>query len=127
MTSFFLLALLSIITSYSMAILLVEKVEDYPIVYIVNFLKWVVRVFTPKDSRFMGVFDCTVCMSFWTALFADICICLIALAHGQFYWFWPLSGFCAAGITWTIIQYLNAIDTEGSEFERIIEESTDDE
>jgi hypothetical protein len=31
---------------------------------------------------------------------------------GSFYFLWPLSGFITVGLTWTIIEYLNAIDKD---------------
>lgn len=95
---------LSILLAFGIAVLLVEKGGEWPVKLIRIFLQWLVHKVSWKLSQ---VFYCTVCTSFWAALVADI---ILLFFSGFTYFFWPFSGFIAAGFTWFIIEYLNAID-----------------
>lgn len=100
----------SVVLGLGMAILLVEKGNDWPIkpvrIRIQAFLHDYI------SYKFAQVLFCTTCTSFWTTLISDIILCCIGLLFGVPYFFWPFSGFITAGISWIIIEYLNAIDKE---------------
>lgn len=106
MIEFFICLIISIMLGFGMAILLVEKGKDFPIKKYRIFLQILLRKIHYKAPQ---VCYCTTCSVFWTTLVADIVLCIIS---GGTYFFWPFSGFIAAGIMWTIIEYLNAIDKE---------------
>lgn len=95
--------ILSVIFGYSLAVLLVEKGDDWPISLITKPLKW---IFGKINSKLPGVLECTVCASFWASLIGDIVLKL--WITGQF--LWPFTGIIALGFTWTLIEFLNAID-----------------
>lgn len=104
MITFLIYLLISVIVGYGLAVALVEKGNDFPIrtwrirlQYLLSFIHW----------KMPQMLYCTTCTSFWTTLIIDIILCIIS---GGAYFFWPLSGFAALGITWTIIEFLNAID-----------------
>ena len=102
---FFIYLIISLLISYGMAILLVEKGNKYPIRRYKLLLKlWLHDNIHWKFCQFL---ECTTCCSFWATLFSDIIICILACSYGQFYFFWPFSGIICAGITWTIIEWLN--------------------
>ncbi|MFW6008449.1 MAG: hypothetical protein ACOCP8_04195 [archaeon] len=90
--------------------MVVEKGKDYPIrkprILFKRFLhKYISR-------KFSKVLDCSTCLSFWTTLIIDIILFIITYyLLGTFYFFWPFSGFATAGITWTIIEILNILDS----------------
>jgi hypothetical protein len=91
-----------------MSILFVEKGKDFPIrKYRVLLQKFIHNNIGKKWAK---VLTCTTCVSFWTTLVADIIVCIVALCFGVPYFFWPFSGIITAGIMWTIMEYLNAID-----------------
>jgi len=111
MINFLICLIISIFLSFGMALLLTEKGKEWPIkpwrikiqTFIHDYIHW----------KFSQVFYCTVCISFWCALLSDIILCMILyINNSEFYFFWPFSGFIVAGITWFIIEYLNAIDKE---------------
>lgn len=83
---------------------MVEKGDDGPVSIIVRPLRSLLSRIHPK---FGDLFDCTVCMSFWTALIVDFSLFIIT---GGLYFLWPLTGFAAAGLVWLVIQFLNALD-----------------
>jgi len=94
--------------SFGLSIAIVEKGNDFPIKY------WKIRL-----QKILGLIHwklpqmllCTTCTSFWATLISDIVLFLLNFfIMGQFYWFWPFSGFITLGITWFIIEFLNAID-----------------
>lgn len=97
--------------AFGMAIALVEKGNDYPVRPWRIGLQLVLRkLFGRKWSR---VVKCTVCASMWTALVADCVLCLVNLIlFGTFYFFWPFTGLITLGVTFVIIEFLNAIDKE---------------
>jgi hypothetical protein len=95
--------LASILFGYSLAVLLVEKGENWPISIIVNPLKFVLSFINQKISK---VFDCTVCMSFWACLIGEISLYLFIT--GMFYW--PFTGILCLGFTWTVIEFMNILD-----------------
>ena len=98
--------LLSACLSYSMAITIVEKGRDWPIrKFKVLLGRWLNRHVCLKAHR---VVNCASCASFWLAAISDIVVGVIRLtATGKFYFLWPLSGFIAVGLTYTIIEFMN--------------------
>lgn len=100
--AFFIVAVLA---GYGMAVALVEKRKQWPIRK-VNVL---LRIYLGKIHRpLRGMLKCTVCCSMWTTLFADLGM----MCYSKFTYIplWPLSGFIALGLTWTVIELMNAID-----------------
>ena len=110
MIIFFICLLISIMTSCGMAVVAVEKGSDYPVkkprVLLKKFLH------DHISWKFCQVLDCTTCTSFWTTFLSDMVVGIIACLHGEFYFFWPFSGFIACGFTWFIIELLNAFDSK---------------
>jgi hypothetical protein len=95
--------IISLLSSFGLAVAVVEKGKEWPLRKPLFFIRrWIYRYIS---KQFEQVFDCTVCMSFWTALIVDSILYFI---FG--YFLWPLSGFVALGFTWFAIQILNAID-----------------
>jgi len=111
---FFLICLfISVFTSYGMAIALVEKGKDFPIRRYRILLQKLIHDYIGK--KWARVLLCSSCSSFWISLFVDICLCIFMfLIFGQFYFFWPFSGFITIGLTWTIIEFLNGIDKDSN-------------
>lgn len=110
MVNFIICLLISVMVSYGMAILLVEKGKDFPVRrYRVILQKFIHDYIGWKWAR---VLWCTTCTSFWTTLITDLVVCVVAGLHGVSYFFWPFSGIVTAGIMWFIMEYLNAIDKE---------------
>ena len=99
----------SVLLSFGFAIALVEKGDEYPIKKLRDFLKKILEKYISKE--FSEVLNCSTCTSFWTSLLSDLILMVISIVFfGTFYFFWPLSGFITMGITWFIIELLNAID-----------------
>lgn len=98
------LFVISLISAVGMAVLLVEKRDDWPVYLFTRPLKKCLTFVHPKLG---DMFDCTVCVSFWTSLLSDFSIFLVT--HGT-YFLWPLTGFATIGFVWFIIQFLDAID-----------------
>jgi len=109
MINFLICFVISILCSFGMAILIVEKGQDYPIdKFTILFRKVLKKCISEKFSE---VLNCTTCISVWTTLFTDIVIFLLAFfIFNSFYFFWPLSGFATAGIMWFVMEFLNSID-----------------
>lgn len=103
------LFIIALLSAFGLAVLLVEKGDDWPISIVAGPLRSLLTRIYPKLGDLL---DCTVCMSFWTALIADISLFLIT---GGAYFLWPLTGFAAAGLVWLVIQFLNALDSNGDE------------
>lgn len=113
MIDFFICLILSVLTSYGVAIVLVEKGQDFPIRKPRLILKRFIHKYISR--KLSKVLDCSTCSSFWITGFVDCILCVFMfLVFGQFYFFWPLSGFIAVGFTFTIIEFLNAIDKESN-------------
>ena len=93
----------SLISAIGLAILLVEKSEDWPVSVFVSVIKQILSLFHKKlpDMLF-----CTICTTFWTALLSDLFL-LIIIGN---YFLWPLTGFAAAGCVWAIYQLLNSLE-----------------
>jgi len=106
MINFLICLLISVFLSYGMAILLVEKGKDFPIKKYRVILQLLLRKIHYKAPQMLY---CTTCTSFWVTLIADIVLCIIS---GGTYFFWPFSGIITAGIMWTMIEYLDAIDKD---------------
>ena len=112
MVSFLICLIMSILLSFGMSIALVEKGNDFPIrAWRVRLQLLLRKIINRKFSR---VVKCTVCSSFWVSLISDTVLSIICFfITGTFYFFWPFSGFVVLGITWTIIEFLNALDSKG--------------
>jgi hypothetical protein len=93
--------LISIIGAYCTAVLFVEKRNDYPIKKIHRFIRR--KMICVFGGNFARMIYCSICTSFWMALLWDIA--LLFCSH-MTYWAWPGSGLIAAGLTWTIYQFL---------------------
>lgn len=109
MIEFFICLMISVMTGFGMAILLVEKGKEWPIRPWRIRLQLILRKIHWKLARLPL---CTTCSSFYLTLIGDVVICIVAHLCGVGYFFWPLSGFITCGITWTIIEFLNGIDKE---------------
>lgn len=95
---------ISVLAAYGAAVLLVEKGNDGPVEPIKRNLGLLVGMIHPKAYN---VFECTICLSFWTALVMDVALFFLS---EQQYFLWPISGFIASGLAWTVYEILNAID-----------------
>ncbi len=100
--------ILSMLSAFGMAVVLVEKGDQWPVSLVAKplrrFLAWAI----PSAE---GVMNCAVCLSFWTALFNDL---IIANVLNTMY-FWPFSGFATLGLTWVVYELLGAIDSRKEE------------
>jgi len=111
MINFFICVLLSVLSSFGMAIALTEKGNEFPIKkYRVILQKLIHDHIGWKWSQ---VLFCPTCSSFWLTLLTDFIIGIIVLVlFGMPYFFWPLSGFISVGFTWWMIEFLNATDSK---------------
>ena len=107
MLDFFICLIISVFTSYGMAILLVEKGQDFPIRKPRLILKRFIHKYISR--KFSKVLDCSTCSSFWISGFVD---CVLFIISGGSYFFFPFSGCICSGIMWYSIEYLNTIDKE---------------
>jgi len=89
-----------------MAIALVEKGDEWPVKGIRIRLQWLTSKIHWKLPQ---LFMCTVCCSFWTALISDLF--LFIMSGWNYLPMWPFTGFVALGFTWTMIQFMNALDS----------------
>lgn len=96
--------ILSVLSSFGLAIALTEKKREWPVRRQVLKLKYLLRFI---HRRAPEVLNCAACTSFWCALFTDN---FIAVFSGGSYFCWPLSGFMAFGLTWTVMQVLYALN-----------------
>ena len=110
MLSFVGYLIISLFLTWGFSIAIVEKGDEYPIKKFKNFLKKILKKYISEE--FSNVINCQTCVSFYLSFFADIILCIIAISTGGFYFFWPLSGFIAMGITWFLIEFLNALDSK---------------
>lgn len=111
MLSYFLIVILLAI---SLAILTMQKGNEWPIKKPRIYLQLLMRKI---HWRFPQAMYCVVCASFWFGLIADIMMAilwfilsLINSTPYTFYWFWPISGFVAAGLSWIIYEVINVLD-----------------
>lgn len=96
-------AFLSVIFGFSLAVLLVEKGDDWPVTIITTPLRW---IFGKISTKLQKVLFCTVCMSFWCSLIGDVALYFFFTKH----FMWPFTGVIALGFTWFVIDLLNALD-----------------
>lgn len=111
MLNFFICLIISVMLGFGASILLVEKGKDWPI------RPWRIRlqlVLSKIHWKLPQMLLCTTCTSFWASLMADVVIGTIAFLLGVPYFFWPFSGAITAGVTWTIIEFLNGIDKDSN-------------
>ena len=104
--------MLSVFTSAGIAISLTEKGRDWPIKrYRVILQKFIHDHIHYKAAQVMY---CAACSSFWITLFVDLLFFIVNLFLGNFYFFWPFSGFITLLFVWTIIEILNILDKDKS-------------
>lgn len=96
-------AVMSVIFGISLAVLLVEKGDAWPITIITKPLHFILSKIYSKAA---AVLECTVCCSFWCAGVGDLALYFL-FTHT---FMWPFTGVISLGVTWLIIEYLNAID-----------------
>ncbi len=99
---------LSVLFGYSLAILLVEKGDNWPVTILTKPLRF---LFSKIYNKMIGILECTVCCSFWTTLIGEIVL--------KFWitdlFLWPFTGVITLGLTWSIIEFLNSIDKSKSD------------
>jgi hypothetical protein len=96
---------LSIISSIGIALILVEKKEDFPISGIHKLLSYLIE--KTLGLKWALMLHCTVCTSFWASLLVEISLYFITDRN---HFLWPLTGFATAGIAYLIIDVLNILD-----------------
>lgn len=96
--------LLSILGGISIATILVEKSEDYPIRYMAKPIKGLLHY--SLGERFAFVMECTVCLSFWTTLICELYLYFFITNLFT----WPITGLISSGISFYVIDLLNTID-----------------
>lgn len=110
---FFIVVLLAI----SLAILIIQKGHEWPIKRPRIYLQLLMRKMHWKLPQALF---CVVCSSFWMGLVADVLMAILSILlylinspeNYYFYWFWPISGFVAAGMSWIIYEVINVLDKE---------------
>ena len=102
----FLWFMTSILIAYGMAVTLVEKGDEWPVRRLRIRSQLIVRKIHWKLPK---LFKCTVCCSFWMALISDLFLFIIS--GWEYIPMWPFTGFAALGFTWTMIQFMNALDS----------------
>ncbi len=103
--------ILSVFGGFGIAVALVEKRRQWPVRRYNILLK---KLLGKIHRRAPNMLNCTVCTSFWATLFVELGIAAawsIPTNDFEFHWLWPLSGFMTVGLTWTLIQFMTAIDT----------------
>lgn len=103
------LLVLSFLSAYGMAVVFVEKGNEWPIIRFKEPLRGLLMRISPNLAK---VIECSICLSFWTTLLTDLMLCIVTKGR---YFAWPLSGFITVGLTWTIYSILNAIDPTDEE------------
>ena len=112
MISYFLIV---IALAVSLSILTIQKGHEWPIKKPRIFLQILMKKIHWKLPQAMF---CVVCASFWFGLIADLMMLLFTIifqvmnpsVNFVFYFFWPISGFVASGISWIIYEFLNVLD-----------------
>jgi hypothetical protein len=98
--------MISVFLSSGISILIVEKGKEWPI------RPWRIRaqiILRKIYWKLPRMLYCTTCTSFWAGIISDSVLFVVS---GGAYFFWPFSGIITAGIMWTLIEYLNAIDKD---------------
>jgi hypothetical protein len=109
---------ISMVCSFGLSILLVEKNEDWPLNLVIPKIK---NILGKLNKNLPNMFECTVCCSVWTTLIIEI---FMFLLFG--YFFWPISAFATISLSWFVIEFLNAIDKpESTENKEIISSMLD--
>lgn len=112
MFSYFLIVVL---LSVSLAILTIQKGHEWPIKKPRIYLQLLMRKIHWKLPQAMY---CVVCASFWFGLIADLMMLVYSFLfyfinspeNYNFYFFWPISGFVASGLSWIIYELINVLD-----------------
>jgi hypothetical protein len=95
--------LVVVLSAFGLAVLIVEKGDEWPLSIVVDKLAIFLAFFS---ERWVSVLDCIVCAAFWCALFCELFLCFI----GAGYFLWPLTGFAAAGLSWFVLEFLRSLD-----------------
>ena len=109
LSTFITYLILSMLLSYGMSVLLVEKGKEWPI------KPWKIRIkyiLSKIHKKMPDMLECVTCTSFWATFFSDIVFLIISIHFGQFYFFWPFSGIIVSGATWTIIEFIATLNKE---------------
>lgn len=101
---------ISLFTAFGLAIILVEKGEDWPILIFIPKIKSFLHSIHEKMPEML---NCTVCSAFWTSLLTDSFLYIITGS----YFLWPLTGFAASGLSWIIYQILNILEARSNNSE----------
>jgi len=103
--------IISLFLTWGFSIAIVEKGDEYPIKRFKDLLRKILKKCISEE--FSNVIECQTCVSFWLSAISDLILMGISIIFfGSFYFFWPLSGFIAMGITWFLIEFLNALDNQ---------------
>jgi len=106
--------ILSIISAFSIAFILVEKRYDYPVKQVNILLKILVGRYI--NLKMSDMFYCVVCLSFWTTLFVEL-VFYFLFFNSNFVFLWPISGFVTATFSYISIILLRFIDSKINEKE----------
>lgn len=101
--------LISPIVAFAIAVVLVEKQEQWPATFLRPIISWFLSCI---HKKLPSMLDCVACTSFWAAIFSDLMFFAYSkMAQSETYIpAWPLSGFLALALSWTVIQLLNSLD-----------------
>lgn len=99
----------------SLSILTIQKGHEWPVKKPRIYFQLLLRKLHWKLPQAMY---CVVCASFWLGLIADLLMLLNSIifylinspSDYNFYFFWPISGFVASGLSWIIYEFLNILD-----------------
>lgn len=97
---------ISLVSAFGLAILFIEKKDDFPVSFFHKMFLYILRIF--RYEKLEKVAFCVVCFSFWAALITDL---IIYFLFDSTYFMWPITGFATAGLTWLIIDILNTLDS----------------
>jgi hypothetical protein len=110
MINFFLCFIMSIMISFGMSMVFVNKSDTWPVRRYRILLQLLLRKIHFKAPRAL---KCETCSVFWFCFISDCLIGTISfLLFGIPYFLWPLSGFAVAGLCFIIIEFLNILDKE---------------
>ena len=98
--------LIAVLAGFGMAVALVEKKKQFPIRKYNTILRRLIG--KVAGLKWRGMMLCTVCLSFWTTLVAELY--LMCYSNFTYIPMWPISGFITLGFTWSVISLMNAID-----------------
>jgi len=101
----FLHVLMAAVAGFGIAIVLVEKKEQWPATMIRPIISTPLKFVYRKLPEML---ECSVCTSFWTSIACHIYLSFFNPISHLYYA--PISGFIGLAITWSFIEMMNAID-----------------